>query len=61
MTDGPVHLHRAFNQQFPFQEESEETACKDIFSIYLSVLVLNIDTKNSILISSLIGNPSNPK
>lgn len=35
MTDGLIHWHRAFNPQFTFQEEGEETECKDI---YFSVL-----------------------
>lgn len=40
MTDGLIHWHRAFNQQFTFQGEGEETECKDIFSIYLSFFSL---------------------
>lgn len=59
MTDGPVHKHRAFSQQFTFQEEGEENVKISSVSVIFSFITLI--QKNSILISSLIGNPCNPK
>lgn len=59
LTDGPVQLHRAFNQHFTFQDEGKEDEWKD--SVVYSSHVVTPIQKNSILISSLIGNPCNPK
>lgn len=59
LTDGPVQPHRAFNQQFTFQEEGRENEWKD--RVIYSSHVVTLIQKNNILISSLIGNPCNPK
>lgn len=40
MTDGPVHKHRAFSQQFTFQEEGEENVMISSASVIFSFITL---------------------